>query len=103
PIPIVCIRNGRELTALLVAGNHGDEYEGQVALRRLINSTDPKAVTGRLLIVPSLNFPAVEAGIHVSPLDSGNLNREFPGKAEGTPTQMIAHYVCSELLPRADI
>jgi predicted deacylase len=103
PIPIVCIKNGPGPTALLVAGNHGDEYEGQVALRRLINSTDHKTVTGRLLIVPSLNFPAVEAGRRVSPLDIGNLNREFPGKAEGTPTQMIAHYVCSELLPRSNI
>ncbi len=32
PIPIVVVRNGDGPTALLTAGNHGDEYEGQVAL-----------------------------------------------------------------------
>jgi predicted deacylase len=35
PIPITCIRNGEGPTALLVAGNHGDEYEGQIALSKL--------------------------------------------------------------------
>ena len=32
PVPVVCIRNGAGPTALLMAGSHGDEYEGQVAL-----------------------------------------------------------------------
>ena len=31
PIPIVQIKNGDGPTLLLMAGNHGDEYEGQVA------------------------------------------------------------------------
>src|SRR6185437_931068 len=35
PIPIVVLRNGDGPTALLVSGNHGDEYEGQIALCNL--------------------------------------------------------------------
>ena len=35
PIPIVVIRNGPGPTALFVSGNHGDEYEGQVAICNL--------------------------------------------------------------------
>lgn len=39
PIPIVMIKNGDGPTALLISGNHGDEYEGQVALTKLRGTT----------------------------------------------------------------
>lgn len=102
PIPVICIRNGDGPTALLIAGSHGDEYEGQVALARLSREIEGADVRGRIIIVPSLNLPAVEAGRRVSPLDDGNLNRSFPGNPIGAPTAMIAHYVGTVLLPMAD-
>ncbi len=103
PIPITCIKSGSGPTALLIAGSHGDEYEGQVALGNLARESQAEDVQGRIIILPALNFPAVEAGRRVSPLDGGNLNRLFPGNALGSPTQMIAHYVSDVLLPMADI
>jgi predicted deacylase len=103
PIPVTCIRNGEGPTALLIAGNHGDEYEGQVALRKVARKIEPADVRGRIIILPALNFPAVTAGRRLSPLDGGNLNRLFPGKPDGGPTDMIAHYVTSVLLPMADL
>lgn len=103
PIPVTCIRNGPGPTALLVAGNHGDEYEGQVALMKLARMLGPENLSGRIIILPALNFPAVDAGRRVSPLDNGNLNRLFPGDPAGTPTQMIAHYVSDVLLPMAHL
>ena len=103
PIPLACIKNGIGPTALLVAGTHGDEYEGQVALHNLVREIETTAVQGRVIILPALNFPAVGAGRRVSPLDEGNLNRMFPGDALGTPTQMIAHYVSDVLISMADI
>jgi predicted deacylase len=103
PIPIICIRNGAGPTALLVAGNHGDEYEGQVALGKLARQLDASELCGRIIILPALNYPAVNAGKRVSPLDGGNLNRMFPGDANGSPTEMIAHYVAEVLLPFADV
>ncbi|UVK49498.1 succinylglutamate desuccinylase/aspartoacylase family protein (plasmid) [Mesorhizobium sp. AR07] len=103
PIPLVCIRNGAGPTALLVAGNHGDEYEGQIALSNLAREIEVHQVSGRLLILPALNYPAVAAGRRVSPLDEGNLNRMFPGDATGSPTEMIAHYVYDVLIPMADV
>jgi predicted deacylase len=102
PIPVVCIRNGNGPTALLVAGSHGDEYEGQVALAKLSREIEAVDVRGRIIILPSLNLPAVEAGRRVSPLDDGNLNRTFPGNPVGGPTAMIAHYLTTVLLPMAD-
>ena len=102
PIPITVIAGGSGPTVLLTAGNHGDEYEGQVILRRLIQETRPESVNGRLIILPTLNAPAVMAGTRVSPLDGLNLNRSFPGVEDGAPTQAIAHFVDSILLPKCD-
>ena len=102
PIPIVSIKNGEGPTAVLMAGNHGDEYEGQVALSALARDLDETRIQGQLIILPMANFPAAKAGTRTSPLDDGNLNRSFPGDPAGTPTKVIAHYVESELLNRAD-
>lgn len=103
PIPIVVIRNGAGPTALFSSGTHGDEYEGQVALCNLVRSLDPKQIKGRVIILPAHNLPAALAGRRVSPIDDGNLNREFPGNANGTVTQQIAYFSESVLVPMADI
>jgi uncharacterized protein len=99
PIPISVIANGTDPTVLLMAGNHGDEYEGQIALMKIVRSLDPAELRGRIIVLPAANFPAVMAGRRVSSLDDGNLNRSFPGNPNGTPTEMIAHYIENVLLP----
>ncbi|AFT90362.1 Succinylglutamate desuccinylase/aspartoacylase (plasmid) [Paraburkholderia phenoliruptrix BR3459a] len=103
PVPMFCFNGGPGPTALLTAGTHGDEYEGQVALRRLVHDLGKADVRGRVIILPALNQPAVVAGRRTSPLDGGNLNRLFPGDPTGGPTSMIAHYVATELFPMADL
>ncbi|QQS11575.1 MAG: succinylglutamate desuccinylase/aspartoacylase family protein [Rhodospirillales bacterium] len=102
PLPIARIANGAGPRVLLTAGNHGDEWEGQVALGKLIRALEPANVRGRLLILPSLNFPAAMAGTRTSPIDDGNLNRSFPGDPDGTTTRQIAHFVEHALMPRVD-
>ena len=102
-VPVAAIRNGDGPTALLVAGNHGDEYEGQIALRDLALRLDPAEVTGTVIVLPGLNHPAVRAAARCSPIDGGNMNRSFPGRADGGVTAMIAHYVATVLVPRADL
>ncbi len=102
PIPIVMLKNGDGPTALLMAGNHGDEYEGQIALTKLVHEYGPEDIRGRLIVLPMANYPAALAGLRTSPLDDGNLNRSFPGAPDGTPTQSIAHYIETVLLPMCD-
>ena len=102
-IPIAVIGDGRGPTALLIGGNHGDEYEGPIALQRLAASLDPARMTGRAIVLPTLNAPAFRAGTRTSPIDGVNLNRAFPGRLDGTVTQRIAHYVAETLIPSADI
>ena len=102
-IPIAVIRGGDGPTALLTGANHGDEYEGPIALFDLARTLDPGDLAGTVIIVPALNLPAFRAGTRTSPIDRGNLNRSFPGHPTGTVTQKIADYVTRELLPRAHI
>lgn len=102
-IPISVIRNGDGPTALFTGGNHGDEYEGPVALQNLAATLDPASIMGRVIIVPAFNYPAFRAGTRTSPIDGVNLNRTFPGRPDGTVTQKIAHYFESTLVPMADL
>ena len=101
-IPIAVIQNGRGPTAFFMAGNHGDEYEGQIALCRLIRELEPGAIQGRVIVLPAANLPAALDGARVSPIDQGNLNRAFPGDPDAPPTSQIAHYIDSVLFPLAD-
>lgn len=101
--PLAVVANGDGPTVLLTGGNHGDEYEGPVALRRLVHELDPSTVTGRVIIVPALNQAALHAGTRLSPIDGGNLNRSFPGSPTGTTTERIADFVYRELVARADV
>ena len=103
PIPIVVARNGDGPTALFVSGNHGDEYEGQVALCELARTLRAGDIKGRVIILPMANYPAALAGRRVSPIDDANLNRIFPGNPDGSVTQQIAWFIAHELIPRADL
>lgn len=102
-IPITVIRRGDGPCALLTGANHGDEYEGPLALAALALDLDLQDVTGTVIIVPFFNHPAFLDGSRVSPLDAVNLNRAFPGRPDGTPTEKIADYFQRVLLPVADV
>lgn len=102
PVPIVVIRNGEGPTLLCISGNHGDEYEGQIALTKLARQLSADQVRGRVIILTMANYPAASHGLRTSPVDNGNLNRTFPGDMRGTPTEMIAHYIEEILMPMAD-
>jgi len=102
-IPVTQVKNGAGPVALLTGANHGDEYEGPLALVELTANLRAEDVSGTVIIIPFMNFPAFLAGTRVSPLDDVNMNRAFPGKPDGTPTQKIADYFQRVLLPMADV
>ncbi|MBB5752434.1 succinylglutamate desuccinylase/aspartoacylase family protein [Prosthecomicrobium pneumaticum] len=102
-VPVCRIQNGEGPSLVLMAGNHGDEYEGELTLLKLIRLTQPEDVTGSLTILPAANLPAVMAAKRCSPYDNGNLNRAFPGDPKGTPTFRIAHFIEHEILPRHEV
>lgn len=101
-VPIVSIKNGTGPVLLMLAAVHGDEYEGQIALTKLVRELEPAKIRGQVIILTMTNQPAAEAGLRTSPLDEGNLNRAFPGDPKCGPTEMIAHYIEDVLLPRCN-
>jgi N-alpha-acetyl-L-2,4-diaminobutyrate deacetylase len=102
-IPITVVSRGKGPTVLVLGGNHGDEYQGQIAIMKLARELMPEKVTGRVILIPSLNLPAARAATRLSPLDGMNMNRAFPGDAEGPVTSQIAHYLRTVLFPISDI
>ena len=102
-IPITVVSRGKGPTVLVLGGNHGDEYQGQIAIMKLARELTPEKVTGRVILIPSLNLPAARAATRLSPLDGMNMNRAFPGDAEGPVTSQIAHYLRTVLFPISDI
>ncbi|MEX3952489.1 N(2)-acetyl-L-2,4-diaminobutanoate deacetylase DoeB [Paraburkholderia sp. EG287B] len=101
-IPLTVVKHGEGPTVLLTGGNHGDEYEGPIALAKLAGALQAADVNGRVIVVPYMNYPAFRAGTRTSPIDAGNLNRSFPGRPDGSVTEKIADYFQRELLARAD-
>lgn len=102
-IPITVIAQGKGPTVLVLGGNHGDEYQGQIAAMKLARELTPEMVRGRIVLIPSLNFPAARTSTRLSPLDGMNMNRAFPGQPEGAVTSQIAHYLTNVLFPLSDV
>lgn len=101
-VPIGVVNGGHGPTTLVLAGNHGDEYPGQVAVMRLMRELAVSDVTGRVILIPTLTMPAAKAGTRLSPLDGKNFNRSFPGLEDGTPCEALAHFLTTILFPMAD-
>ena len=110
----VCIVNGEQepasgehKSALLMAGNHGDEYETEITLMKLAREVDPADVKGRLVIIPVLSIDAAKAFARCWPQGSGsegaNFNRCFPGEAGGDTASQLAYYVSHVLFPDVDV
>lgn len=86
----------------LIAGTHGMEYPPILAAQRLIKSIDPKSLRGTIILVETANMPSfLGRTIYYSPIDRKNLNRVFPGKADGTISERIAHAITTEVIARA--
>ncbi len=84
-------------------GTHGNEFEGQVSVKRLCRDLEPDALRGRVILVPQLSPGACAANRRESPLDGVNMNRAFPGQARGTISYRIADFVKRRIFPRVRI
>lgn len=63
-------QSGQGLVAF--GSNHGNEYEGPVALKRLTRGIRLEDVRGRIIFLPVLNPAAFRAGTRESTLDDGS-------------------------------
>lgn len=102
-LPVLLARGRRQgKTLVVMAGVHGDEYEGVSAVFQIFHEVDPEQMTGDLLAIPVANPPAFWAGSRTSPLDGRNLAREFPGTRDAGPTAEIAYHLDRSVIAAAD-
>lgn len=103
-VPVqILVGHGSRPVFVAMAGVHGDEPEGMLALLDLARELDPGRLKGRLIIVPVANPPAFAAGSRLSPLDHLDLNRSFPGRCDGGPSLRLANRLFETLVKPADL
>jgi len=93
-IPIIVYRGMEEGTSLWLNGaTHGDEPEGPFSIFLALHQINPAQLRGMVVAVPVMNVGAFTAGTRGDPLDSFSydMNRIYPGKPDGYPTERAAH------------
>ncbi len=110
PLTVIVGPEAREGQGLVAFGsNHGNEYEGPMAISRLMRELKTAEVIGRIILVPVLNPAAFRAGTRDSSLDDRvNLNRAFIDGAGVAPalkgiTHRIAAFVRLSIWPHVHV
>ncbi len=87
----------------LVAGVHGDEYDGILALHQVLRELEPAALLGSVIVIPVANPFAFDAAQRRTPADNADLNRVFPGRSDGGLSERLAWQLCHEVLQQAGL
>ena len=102
PATLICGRESGE-TITISAGVHSREYIGIETLIRLGQELTPEMMRGTILLLHCCNYEGfLSRSSDVMPQDGKNLNRVFPGAADGTPTQKLAAFLESEIIGHTD-
>lgn len=105
-IPVIVVNGAHDGPVLWVNGAiHGDEPEGPLAIQMLVEQIDPASLRGALVCVPVLNVAAFEAQQRGNPADgfTYDMNRIYPGKPDGYPSERVAHAHYREMIDVADM
>ena len=77
-------------TLCITAGIHGDEINGTEIARRAFSWIDPSNLSGTVIVFPMVNAAGVRTGNRYMQ-DRRDLNREFPGRSNGSVTAIVAN------------
>ncbi len=103
-MPLTVVHGARPGPVLtLSAGIHGDEFPSILALQQLRTSVAADQLSGTLVLVHLANVAGFrERRVAVNPSDGKNLNRVFPGRADGSATERLADFLTREVVRRTD-
>lgn len=81
-------------TVAIMAGMHGGEYAGALALQRLLRDLERTKVTGRIIVIPIIN-PLAFFGrkMQHSPVDEHELHYLWPGRPEASHSEHVIDLV----------
>ena len=101
-IPVTVVNGRRPGPVLgLLAGIHGYEYPPIMALQQLAPTLDPAEISGTIVLIHIANVNAfLSRSVYYNPADGKNLNRQFPGKKDGTITECIAWTLSRNVFPK---
>jgi len=89
-------------TVLLMAGLHGDEVNGVEILRRVLESGLNVPEIGSTITIPLLNaFGFIHSTRDA--VQNKDVNRSFPGSANGSMASRMAHLINRSILPLIDV
>jgi predicted deacylase len=104
--PVQIVRGETDGPTLWLHGCvHGNEYCGTYIIHEALHRLSANELKGTVVALPVLNITAFERNQRMSPFElygGGDLNRCFPGKADGTVTQQMAHAIYTHLKRHAD-
>ncbi len=81
---------------------HGDEINGIEIVRRVLDELDAKKLRGTVIAVPVVNVYGFVSGDRYLP-DRRDLNRSFPGSANGSLAKRVAHLLMTEVVQRCSV
>jgi predicted deacylase len=90
-------------TLAVIGGVHGTEYAAHEGVARFWNSLDPEELSGKVYVVFAADVTAMAShSLYTNPVDGKNLNRVWPGKQDGTLTEVIAYTITQEVVLKSD-
>ena len=103
-IPITVARGMKPgPTLAVIAGLNGTEYGAVAATHQLLKELNLSQMSGTVVLVHIANLPAFQRrDIYMNPVDRKDLSRAFPGKADGTSTERMAHAITTEVIEKSD-
>ena len=103
-MPVCVVNGGRPGPVVcLLAGIHGDEYEGALTLHRLARELTESDVHGCLILLPGVNAYGLKSGNRCNPLDGQNIDYAFPGKINGSPSERLAYEITHHFIAQSDM
>ncbi len=85
----------------VTAAIHGDEINGTGIIHDFLFGDTVKLLKGTLILVPVVNVFGFEAHERYLP-DRRDLNRSFPGSAQGSLASRVAHALMREVVLKSD-
>lgn len=102
-VPVIIERSKKPgPTILFTAGIHGDEINGVDIVRQLISRKINKPKKGTIICMPILNVFGFLNSSRSFP-DGRDLNRVFPGSANGSLASRVANRLMNEIIPDVDL
>lgn len=101
-VPVLVARGAKPgLTMGVTAALHGNEVNGIPVIHELFNKLDPKELRGTLVAVVVTNTPGFLLNQRAF-IDGQDLNHIFPGRADGTESQVYTWRLIDRIVSRVD-